>query len=149
MPILVFWPFFSLRVRKKWQYFYFRSEVWSYRRFHVKGFKCWQFGNNSGNSDRILLRVSRNGYLWASGENVGIAYSFDLMFPISLQRAIFRDIRTSSVDFWLDKLKVCRISIVYAAVVCPSVRLSVTSWYRTKMGKHKITETVPHDSQGL
>jgi len=36
-----------------------------------------------------------------------------------------------------------------ALSVCPSICLSVTSWYCTKMAKHRITKTMPHNSPGL
>jgi len=37
-------------------------------------------------------------------------------------------------------------SAVYAAVVCPSVRLSVTRRYCSKTAKRRITQTTPYDS---
>jgi len=37
-------------------------------------------------------------------------------------------------------------SMVHAVVVCLSVCLSVTSWCFTEMAKHRIMQTMPHDS---
>jgi len=42
----------------------------------------------------------------------------------------------------------CYASEVLAADVCPSVHLSVTSWYCIKTTKCRITQTMPHDSPG-
>jgi len=39
-------------------------------------------------------------------------------------------------------------SAAYAVVVCPSVRLFVTSWYCIKTARHRIIRTTPHDSPG-
>jgi len=38
--------------------------------------------------------------------------------------------------------------MVYAVVVCLSVCLSVTSQCSTKVAKHRITQSMPHDSPG-
>jgi len=41
-------------------------------------------------------------------------------------------------------------SVVYAIVVCLSVVCeSVTLWYCIEMAKGRITQIMPHDSQGL
>jgi len=39
--------------------------------------------------------------------------------------------------------------MVYALVVCPSIRLSITSRHCTKMARRRITQTMPYDSPGL
>ena len=38
--------------------------------------------------------------------------------------------------------------MVGAVSVCPSVHLSATNRYSTKMAAHRITKTLPHDSTG-
>jgi len=40
-------------------------------------------------------------------------------------------------------------SAVYAAVVCLSVCLFVTSRCSTETAEHRITQTMPHDSPGM
>ena len=43
----------------------------------------------------------------------------------------------------------CMLSSCVRLSVCPSVRQSVTSRHCTKTAKHRITQTMPHDSQGF
>ena len=45
----------------------------------------------------------------------------------------------------------CASAVYYAMALCPSVsvRLSVASRCSTKMAKHRITQTKPHDSRGI
>jgi len=40
------------------------------------------------------------------------------------------------------------VSMVYAMALYPSVSVSVTSRCSTKIAKHRITQTKPHDSPG-